>query len=898
MSADDTPSDNMISPPREGPSTDVGMPEGSAAPPEGTTPAPAAPFLLPHHKKLIEDSGISAAVALARGYRSVTKKKELEELGFSKPQCRVPALVLPVRNVNGDVVLHQTRPDEPRCDKDGKIIKYETPRKARMTIDVPSAARPFLGDPSRGLWITEGARKADSAVSRELSCIALLGVWNWRGRNDAGGLTALADWESIALKGRNIFIAFDSDVMTKPAVAAALKRLKKFLESRGANVKVVYLPAGPDGAKVGLDDFFVAGGTPEQLFQFASDEIHEPPGVPYRHCPYQVAGSGFCWNKTTEAGVVSVPLTNFVALIVGDIIEDDGAETRHAFEIEATVDGRAVRFRVLAADFPGMSWVCEHLGSQAVVFAGSTIKDHTRTAIQLLSDKPPVRRVYLHTGWRKHDGAWVYLHAKGAIGAGGTVPGVEVKLEGALARYVLPDPPTGQALIEAVRSTLRMLDLADAELTAPVFAAIWRAPLGPCDVTLHLVGPTGQFKTEVVALAQRHYGKDMDADNLPGSWLGTANSLEGMAFQTKDALFPIDDFVPGQGTDGQRLHREAERLLRAKGNSSGRSRMRADTSLRPPKPPRALLISTGEDTPRGQSLRARMFIVRVAPGAIDPKKLTPCQQDAASGSYALAMAGFLKWLAPKMEGMDKRLAAEIIALRERLNTAGMHRRTPETAANLAIGLQYFLDFAVEIGALTAATREASEKRAMAGLIATAGEQQDHHEANEVTRRFLDLLRGTITSGAAHVAGPDGHAPPQPERWGWIPAGTGPSVARGSLVGWIDGDDLYLDSEAAFAAVQKFGRDSGEAISVSLSTLKRRLKDKGWLRSTDDRGGKERLEIRRMLQSERRSVLHLPASAVFFTDGEPDTKLSELPKAPKPEDPPAGASGAIDAEEDL
>jgi len=35
--------------------------------------------------------------------------------------------------------------------------------------------------------------------------------------------------------------------------------------------------------------------------------------------------------------------------------------------------------------------------------------------------------------------------------------------------------------------------------------------------------------------------------------------------------------------------------------------MRADGSLRPPKPPRGLVISTGEEIPNGHSLRARMF---------------------------------------------------------------------------------------------------------------------------------------------------------------------------------------------------------------------------------------------------------------------------------------------------
>ena len=151
--------------------------------------------LLPQHEKLLVESAISQEVALARGYRSVEKKNEVKALGFRETQCRVPALLLPVWGVNGEIVNYQLRPDDPRIDKNGKVVKYETPAESRMFLDVPPAARPLLGKPDRPLFITEGIRKADAAVSKGLCCIALLGVWNWRGSNEDGGKVALVDWE-------------------------------------------------------------------------------------------------------------------------------------------------------------------------------------------------------------------------------------------------------------------------------------------------------------------------------------------------------------------------------------------------------------------------------------------------------------------------------------------------------------------------------------------------------------------------------------------------------------------------------------------------------------------------------------------------------------------------------
>ena len=73
----------------------------------------------------------------------------------------------------------------------------------------------------------------------------------------------------------------------------------------------------------------------------------------------------------------------------------------------------------------------------------------------------------------------------------------------------------------------------------------------------------------------------------------------------------------------QRYHKEADRLFRGQGNHAGRQRMRADGSLRPAKPPRGLILSTGEDVPRGQSLRARLLVLEVSPGRLRPAAARP-----------------------------------------------------------------------------------------------------------------------------------------------------------------------------------------------------------------------------------------------------------------------------------
>ena len=211
-------------------------------------------LLAANHLAMLVDSGITDELIEARGYFTARKKVDLANLGFSEQQQIVPALVIPVFAPHGEVVLYQARPDQPRM-RDGKIVKYETPAKSRMALDVPPTVRHLLGDPKTPLFITEGVKKADALASRGLCAVALLGVWNFRGRNDQGGKTLLAGFESIAVNGRNVFIVYDSDVMLKTAVAAAMSRLGAVLNSRDAHNRYVYLPSGSAGEKVGVDDY-------------------------------------------------------------------------------------------------------------------------------------------------------------------------------------------------------------------------------------------------------------------------------------------------------------------------------------------------------------------------------------------------------------------------------------------------------------------------------------------------------------------------------------------------------------------------------------------------------------------------------------------------------------------
>ena len=121
------------------------------------------------------------------------------------------------------------------------------------------------------------------------------------------------------------------------------------------------------------------------------------------------------------------------------------------------------------------------------------------------------------------------------------------------------------------------------------------------------------------------------------------------------------------------------------------------------------------------------------------------------------------------------------------------------------------------------------------------------------------------------SGASSNAPPMPMRWGWRrrTVGTGDFQEvqwepKGDRVGWIEGEDVYLQPEAAYQAARRFASDSGDGFSLAIRTLHKRLHERGLLASTD--AGRDTLTVRRMLEGRRHNVLHLRADTLTAEGG--------------------------------
>ncbi|TQE19698.1 hypothetical protein Sipo8835_39255 [Streptomyces ipomoeae] len=589
-------------------------------------------------------------------------------------------------------------------------------------------------------------------------------------------------------------------------------------------------------------------------------------------CPY-TAENGCLYLATPDGG--QMLLARFIPEIVAQVIRDDGAEITTLIKIRVTrPGGQSVEVEVPAERLPqARRWAAQAIGASAVITPMSRDEAHVATAAQYLGDGQwTSQTTYAHTGWRSDiDGTWRFLTASGALGASGLDTSIAVDLgsEG-LNLYSLADPDAvdADALVEAVRASVALLDVAPLTITAPLLGAAYRAPLPLLpETSAYVVGPSGSLKSALSATVLQHYGRRLDARHFPANWTFTGNALEAIANQLANVLLIIDDYAPQAADDPRKLATAADRIFRGAANSAGRGRLRPDGTRRPERPPRAQVAATGEDVPPGESLRARLTVATVDAGAINVRKLTEAQQHALSGVYELAMAGYVRYLAGRLDtdaeyvdGLREQIAERRAELARA--TAG-HARVPEATAGLLTGFRQFFTFAVEVGAFTGDEATAQMDKVKAALVQVAAEQAVYGKGMSVAEIYIRALASALVGGSAHLADQEtGREPEEPEKWGWEPQPMAYGTAyrpKGKCIGWVSrAGEVLLHPDVAYEVARDHAGRAAEPLATTKVTIHKRLKEGGHLASV---GEADRPTVRRRIAGRNTRVLHVHAERI-------------------------------------
>ncbi|OQX67720.1 MAG: hypothetical protein B6A08_14070 [Sorangiineae bacterium NIC37A_2] len=538
------------------------------------------------------------------------------------------------------------------------------------------------------------------------------------------------------------------------------------------------------------------------------------------------------------------PLSNVGAKVVREEIHDDGAVQSRIFVLEGQLeDGTALPLaEVPAADFSRMDWVYSSWGARAAIVAGSMPREQFRESIQLLS-RPEVTTVYGHTGWREIDGEPSFLFHGGAIGD----QSLSVRLSGFMERFVLPCHASKEPL-GGVELVFQLLEVAPHEVTIPLVSAAFLAPLASIvspDFALWLVGPTGSLKSEMASLAASFFGSFTRL--TMGSWSSTENALEAQMFEAKDVVFVIDDYAPQPSPRARAILQEkAARTIRGMGNGSSRSRLRADLTQRPNRPPRCLLICTGEEMPVGASILARLVRIDLDRASIDLAKLTAVQNQ--RQRLPGVMADYIHHLRHDHPRLKDELPERKVARRARFVTLGGHMRQPEALAMLSLGFESFLEYAQTTLAIGPTERDAWMETADKALWHLGEGNAIRMRQGDPVAVFLDSLRELLASGAVCLKPHGMDLDLFPEQ---------------HPIGWQDDLHVYLLMQLAHEEVSKLCRSGGTYFGTSVDALRQLLFDAGMLvrpRRGDRlevsvRAGSKTIRVTKLISTN----LNLPAS---------------------------------------
>jgi hypothetical protein len=783
------------------------------------------PELMVAHLEHLQSSAISIEIIKERGYKSILGKSQLKSLGFSRSQQRI-GILMPLHGVDKEIVGYQLRPDHPRehySDGKARKIKYENPTGSSIRLDVLPRCQANLADPKIPLFFTEGVKKVDALATAGACAVGLTGVWGFKGRNPFGGKTVLADFHSIALNERLVYLVFDSDSATNSMVRQALGTFTEVLNNKGAQVRIVHLPPGKDGSKTGADDFLAQNHNLTDIVALSVQPDYIRPRQSGFRGLYTLDAGKMSWLKSIGDGLEPIPLADFSAKIVEVITRDDGVDQSKFFHIIGREENGTPlpEVEIPVSEFDKLNWITENWDVRAVISADQTAKAKIRQALLVNSRDATRRHVYTHSGWSMVDGKPVFLTSAGAIGA----PKINVDLEDDIKDYYLPNVDGAVAdNDDALKASFDFLEIGNHKVLLPLWASMYLSPLTSFvdpSFTLFLVGLSGTFKSGITGLALNHFGPNFNYNRLPASWTSTENALEKLMFDLKDLPLVIDDYAPAQDAARARdLEVKVERIVRAQAFRQGRIRLTKVLSNNLTYKPRGFLLTSGEHLPSGHSHVSRMFVVEVRKDDLDQKKLFTAVDH--KELLSQAMAQYIQWVAWKWDKLHQELPQQTRAWRNQAMTSSQHPRLPNAVAQLFAGLTLVLQFMVEKNIVTKLKAKALLKEGWACFMEWSAEQSARVEAERPGRRFINVFTTMHDSGRFHFGNVND---------------TEPRAADPGQVnaGWLDENgDYLLNPTAVYSEVRRFCANTDEPLTFKEDAVWRDLKELGLSQCVTDR----------------------------------------------------------------
>jgi DNA primase len=539
------------------------------------------------------------------------------------------------------------------------------------------------------------------------------------------------------------------------------------------------------------------------------------------------------YSEIKEGGLhfMGEPLGNFWARISHELVVDDGLNPPTVrFSIEGGLaTGQALQpVQVEARSFGKLDWIPDNWGMRPILFLSPGKSYLIARAIQEVSQACAQReRLYTFTGWAENDGQRGFLSTPGWLSQDGLNAQIRVDL-GAnnLRHYALPGP--GDDPEEAVRASLDFLKLGPRRVTAPLWAAMFAAPLTgirPLNAVLSVYGSTQSGKSTLAHLALTHFGRNFIQGrdyHAPIDWTSTLTAIEAAMFLAKDVPLVIDDFAPqfSSQAEARAMHKKAHYVVRSVGNRSARGRSRADLSQQTTRFPRGLVIMTAENPLVGQSIVGRMIYVGVELGDILPvsgadtkDSLTQLQEKAQQGLLAQAMSLYLQYLADDWERIVTIFPEMVDAASNVVRqNGGLQNRLPDAYAVLSASQEVALRCFQDLGLVSPGEAGRLAEENNAALLEIIRSQAEQIAAESPVRKFFTAISGLLEQRKVYLA-------PRTQSVEYTPP------INADHVGYFEPENpslVYLRTEACLARAKEFWRSLDENLDIMPDALRRQL----------------------------------------------------------------------------
>lgn len=450
-------------------------------------------------------------------------------------------------------------------------------------------------------------------------------------------------------------------------------------------------------------------------------------------------------------------LSNFMPLSIKKIYIDNGLESEGYLELEGVLynKNKLPKIKVNYNKIDSMLWLYKPEWDLCgtIYPPKSNHKEYVYDSIQALSRNIPKETIFEHTGFRKVNGQLVYLHQGGAIG---TNKDIRVDLSSiSLERYKFTDKMYD--INECIRLSLSIIDLGNKEITIPLLALTYLAPLRslflnaniPLGFVTWILGESGTQKSSFAALLLSHFG-DFERDTIPCGFKDTVNSLEKQAFIIKDSVMLVDDYYPSQSLqESRKLEAVAESIFGMAGDKQGRTRMKQNgKDLRKSFSSRGIIMATGETFPDfAESRVARSVIVEIEKGDMRLDVLSFLQKS--KGNLNIAMREYIRWIIQNYDKVKENMKNDFPIYRAKFNRDFAHARIPENMASLYIGCKTFFEFAKEQQVIKENMMEEWLSIVEENLLRLAKKQSLRTSDSKPDKMFFYAIQELVASGEAY-----------------------------------------------------------------------------------------------------------------------------------------------------